>query len=45
VERTIAWLLENQRLALHYDRLGAVIDSLLQAACIFLVAGRLAREL
>jgi transposase len=45
VERTHAWLLENQRLALRYDRLGFVIPSLLQAACLFLVAGRLARQL
>jgi transposase len=43
VERSNAWLLENRRLALRYDRLGFVIQSLLQAACIFLVAGRLAR--
>jgi transposase len=44
VERSNAWLLENRRLALRYDRLGCIIQSLLQAACIFLVAGRLARE-
>jgi transposase len=44
VERGNAWVLENKRLALRYDRLGFVIQSLLQAACIFLVAGRLARE-
>jgi transposase len=44
VERTNAWVLENRRLALRYDRLGFIIRSLLQAACIFLVAGRLARE-
>ena len=44
VERSNAWLLENKRLALRYDRLG-FIQSLLQAACLFLVAGRLAREL
>jgi hypothetical protein len=37
-------VLENRRLALRYDRLGFVIRSLLQSACIFLVAGRLARE-
>jgi transposase len=42
VERSNAWVLENRRLALRYDRLGFVIQSLLQAACIFLVAGRLA---
>jgi hypothetical protein len=37
--------LQNKRLALRYDRLGFIIQSLLQAACIFLVAGRLANEL
>jgi hypothetical protein len=37
-------VLENRRLALRYDRLGFVIQSMLQAACIFLAAGRLARE-
>ncbi len=45
VERSHAWLLENRRLALRYDRLGFIAQSLLQAACIFLVAPRLAREL
>ena len=45
VERSNAWVLENKRLALRYDRLGFIIQSLLQAACIFLVAGRLASEL
>ena len=45
VERSNAWLLENKRLALRYDRLGFIVQSLLQAACLFLVAGRLAREL
>jgi transposase len=44
VERSQAWVLENRRLALRYDRLGFIIQSLLQAACIFLVAGRLAQE-
>src|SRR5690348_8936465 len=44
VERSNAWLLENRRLALRYDRLGFIVQSLLQAACLFLVAGRLARE-
>jgi hypothetical protein len=37
--------LENKRLALRYDRLGVIVQALLQAACLFLVAGRLAREL
>jgi transposase len=45
VERSNAWLLENRRLALRYDRKGFIVQSLLQAACLFLVAGRLAREL
>lgn len=45
VERSNAWVLENKRLALRYDRLGFIVQSLLQAVCIFLVAGRLAREL
>jgi transposase len=45
VERANAWVLENKRLALRYDRLGFIIQSLLQAACIFLVAGRVAHEL
>jgi transposase len=44
VERSNAWILENRRLALRYDRLGFIIQSLLQSACIFLVAGRLARQ-
>ncbi len=44
VERSLAWLLDNRRLALRYDRLGFVTQSLLQSACIFLVAGRPARE-
>ena len=44
VERSNAWVLENRRLALRYYRLGFVIQSLLQAACIFLIAGRLARQ-
>ena len=33
VERSNAWVLENRRLALRYDRLGFIIQSLLQAAC------------
>jgi transposase len=44
VERSISWVLDNRRLALRYDRIGFVIQSLLQAACIFLVAGRLGRQ-
>ena len=45
VERSNAWLLDNKRLALRYDRLGFIVQALLQTACILLVAGRLAREL
>ena len=45
VERSNAWVLENKRLALRYDRLGFIVHALLQTACILLVAGRLAREL
>ncbi len=44
VERTNAWLPENKRLALRYDRLGLIVESLPQAACVFLVANRLTRE-
>jgi transposase len=45
VERGHAWVLENRRPAPRYDRLGVIVRALLQAACLFLVAGRLAREL
>jgi transposase len=45
VERSQTRLPEDKRPALRYDRLGFVVQSLLQAACLFLVAGRLAREL
>jgi hypothetical protein len=44
VERSNTWVLENRRLALRHDRLGFIIQSLLQAACIFLVARRLAGQ-
>jgi transposase len=44
VERSNAWVLENRRLALRYDRLGFIIQSLLQSACIFSVAKRLAPQ-
>ena len=44
VERTNAWLLENKRLGLRYDRLGYIVEGQLQAACILLVAPRLTRE-
>jgi hypothetical protein len=42
VARSNAGVLANRHLALRYDRLGFIIHSLLQSACIFLVAGRLA---
>ena len=45
VERSNARVLENRRLALRYDRLGFVVQSLLQSACIFLAARRLGRQL
>ena len=45
VERTNAWRLENKRLALRYDRKGIIGEALLHAACLLLVAPRLAREL
>src|SRR4051812_3356738 len=45
VERTLSWLLENKRLGLRYDRCDFIIQSLLQARCIFLVAAKLAQEL
>ncbi len=44
VERSNAWVLENRRLALRSDRLGFIVQALLQTACIFLVAKRLARQ-
>jgi transposase len=44
VERSLAWVRENKRLGLRYDRHDFIIRSLLQAACIFVVAPRLARE-
>jgi len=42
VERSNAWLLENRRLALRYDRLGFIVQSLLQV--IAQCAGRPARN-
>ena len=44
VERSNAWLLGNKRLALRCDRLGFIVQSLLQTACILLVAGKLVQE-
>jgi hypothetical protein len=37
--------LKNKRLALRYDRHGFIVQSPLQAACIFLVAEKLVQEL
>jgi transposase InsO family protein len=45
VERSNPWRLENKRPALRYDRLGFIVQALLQAACPFLVAENFAREL
>lgn len=39
MERSNAWLLENKHLALRYDRLGFIVQALLQTSCILLVAG------
>jgi len=39
VERSNAWLLDNKRLSPRYDRLGFIVQALLQKACILLVAG------
>jgi transposase len=44
IERTNAWLLENERPALRCDQLGFIVKSLLQSACPFLVAGKPAQE-
>ena len=45
VERTHAWLLENKRLNLRYDRKGVIVEALLNTACLLMVVPRLAREL
>jgi len=45
IERSNAWLPENKRLALRYDRLGFIAQVLLQTACMLLVADRLAYKL
>jgi hypothetical protein len=42
VEHDCAWLLANKRLDRRQDRLGRVILALLTAACIFVIANRLA---
>ncbi len=41
VEHDCAWLLADKRLDRRHDRLGRVIQALLTAACIFVVANRL----
>lgn len=45
VERTHAWLLENKRLGLRYDRKGFIVEALLATACLLMVVPHLAREL
>ena len=45
VGRTFAWLLESGRLGLRYGRPGFVVQSVLRAACLLPVAGKLAQEL
>jgi hypothetical protein len=41
VEHDCAWLLANKRLDRRHDRLGRMIQALLTAACIFVIANRL----
>src|SRR4051812_44376366 len=41
VEHANAWLLANKRLDRRNDRLTSIIDALLTAACIFVIANRL----
>jgi transposase len=41
VEHANAWLLANKRLDRRQDRLTSIIDALLTAACLFLIANRL----
>ena len=41
VEHDCAWLLANKRLDRRHDRLGRIILTLLQAACIFIIANRI----
>jgi len=43
VEHVNAWLLANKRLDRRHDRRGAIVDALLTAACIFVVAARLVK--
>src|SRR4051794_16883293 len=42
VEHANAWLLPNKRLDRRNDRLTTIIDGLLTAACIFVIANRIA---
>ena len=42
VEHDCAWLLANKRLDRRQDRLGRLVLALLTAACIFIVANRVA---
>ncbi|ALJ39389.1 MULTISPECIES: hypothetical protein [Azospirillum] len=41
VEHANVWLLANRRLDRRHDGSGAIVDALLSAACIFVVAVRL----
>ncbi|MCW2239598.1 transposase [Azospirillum canadense] len=41
VEHACVWLLANKRLDRRHDKLGIIVDALLTAACIFVVAARL----
>ena len=41
VEHANAWLLANKRLDRRNDRLTIIIDALLTAACIFVIANRI----
>jgi hypothetical protein len=43
IEPRLAWVLENRRLALRYDRLGLINQSC-SRTCLFLIAGALVRE-
>lgn len=41
IEHANAWLLASKRLDRRHGRLGAIVDALLTAACILVVAARL----
>lgn len=45
VERIHAWLLENKRLGLRYDRKAVIIEALLHMACLLMVAPKLMQKL